>query len=103
MKTRLILGCVLVFASFGVFAGAATFSGATNDGINLSVTDTDAAATDVIVLSSTLKVPGSKKDLLIAEVGDEAVNVMRLVKKSLDPSNIFNPGKVFDLERRNRH
>jgi hypothetical protein len=65
MKTRLILGCILVFASFGAFAGASTFSGATNDGINLSVTDLETAEVGVTVLESTLKVPGSKKDLLI--------------------------------------
>ncbi len=44
-----------------------------------------------------------KKDLLIAEVGEEAVNVMRLVKKSLDPANLFNPGKIFDLKQANKH
>jgi len=34
-----------------------------------------------------------KMDFLIAEHG-EAVSVMRMIKKSLDPDNIMNPGKI---------
>lgn len=37
-----------------------------------------------------------KKHYLERELG-EAVDVMRLVKQALDPSNIMNPGKVLDL------
>ena len=35
-----------------------------------------------------------KIDYLIEELGD-SVNIMHAIKKSLDPDNIFNPGKIF--------
>ncbi|XP_072013138.1 probable D-lactate dehydrogenase, mitochondrial isoform X3 [Amphiura filiformis] len=35
-----------------------------------------------------------KRHFLIEEVGDATVDVMRLVKKALDPHNLMNPGKV---------
>ena len=35
-----------------------------------------------------------KQDWLLAELG-EAVDVMRLLKRTLDPADLFNPGKVF--------
>ena len=34
-----------------------------------------------------------KIDFLTAEHG-EAVSLMRMIKKSLDPDNIMNPGKI---------
>jgi len=37
-----------------------------------------------------------KQDWLVAELGD-AVDVMRTLKRALDPANLFNPGKVFSL------
>lgn len=54
-------------ASAGAFAvPASTFSSAVNGGLDLSVIATNAAAADkATVLSSVLKVPGAKKDLLI--------------------------------------
>lgn len=37
-----------------------------------------------------------KQDWLVAELGD-AVEVMRLLKRTLDPKDLFNPGKIFAL------
>ncbi len=36
-----------------------------------------------------------KREFLEAEVGAEALAVMRSVKASLDPKGILNPGKIF--------
>ena len=38
-----------------------------------------------------------KKSYLERELGGEAVDVMRAVKRALDPQNILNPGKIFSL------
>jgi D-lactate dehydrogenase (cytochrome) len=38
-----------------------------------------------------------KKKYLAAEHG-EALDVMRAVKRALDPENRMNPGKIFDLD-----
>ena len=38
-----------------------------------------------------------KKGYLIAEHGEDAVDVMRAIKRALDPAGIMNPGKIFDL------
>jgi D-lactate dehydrogenase (cytochrome) len=35
---------------------------------------------------------------LAQELG-EAVDVMRAVKQAIDPQNIMNPGKIFDLPK----
>ncbi len=37
-----------------------------------------------------------KRDLLVDEAGD-AVTIMAKIKQALDPDNILNPGKMFDL------
>ena len=37
-----------------------------------------------------------KQDALIEELGD-AVDLMRVIKQALDPQNLFNPGKIFEL------
>jgi D-lactate dehydrogenase (cytochrome) len=37
-----------------------------------------------------------KQDWLVAELG-EAVDMMRAVKRALDPKDLFNPGKIFAL------
>ena len=38
-----------------------------------------------------------KIDFLVTETGDGAVNMMRTIKRALDPKNILNPGKIFSL------
>jgi D-lactate dehydrogenase (cytochrome) len=38
-----------------------------------------------------------KMDFLVTETGSGAVNMMRTIKKALDPDNILNPGKIFLL------
>jgi len=38
-----------------------------------------------------------KKAYLLEEHGADAVQTMRLIKRALDPKNIMNPGKIFDL------
>ena len=37
-----------------------------------------------------------KQDWLVAELGD-AVDLMRSIKRALDPKDLFNPGKIFSL------
>lgn len=37
-----------------------------------------------------------KQDWLVAELGD-AVELMRTIKRALDPKDLFNPGKIFSL------
>lgn len=38
-----------------------------------------------------------KKKYLIPEKGEEAVQLMKTLKRSLDPQNILNPGKIVDI------
>ncbi len=38
-----------------------------------------------------------KQDFLLDETGAGAVDMMRAVKRALDPHNILNPGKIFSL------
>jgi D-lactate dehydrogenase (cytochrome) len=37
-----------------------------------------------------------KQDWLVTELGD-AVDIMRTIKRAIDPKNLFNPGKIFSL------
>jgi D-lactate dehydrogenase (cytochrome) len=38
-----------------------------------------------------------KMNFLVAETGEGAVDMMRSIKRALDPHNIMNPGKIFSL------
>ena len=38
-----------------------------------------------------------KMDFLVTETGSGAVEMMRTIKRALDPKNIMNPGKIFTL------
>ena len=38
-----------------------------------------------------------KMDFLLTEAGTGAVEMMRTIKRALDPKNIMNPGKIFSL------
>jgi len=38
-----------------------------------------------------------KMEFLAAEMGDDALSVMRAIKHALDPGNLMNPGKVVDF------
>ena len=38
-----------------------------------------------------------KKKYLVAELGEGSVELMRTIKKALDPNNILNPGKIIDV------
>ncbi len=39
----------------------------------------------------------AKKPYLPAAIGDASLDTMRLLKRALDPHNLLNPGKIFDL------
>jgi len=39
----------------------------------------------------------AKKPFLKQQLGDSSYELLRLVKRSLDPQNLLNPGKIFDL------
>jgi len=38
-----------------------------------------------------------KMEFLVSETGQGAVDMMRAIKRALDPHNILNPGKIFLL------
>ncbi|MGN6376637.1 MAG: FAD-binding oxidoreductase, partial [Sphingomonas sp.] len=38
-----------------------------------------------------------KQQWLVEELGQDTIEVMRMVKRALDPQDLFNPGKIFAL------
>lgn len=40
-----------------------------------------------------------KQDWLVRELGEDTVDLMRTIKRALDPHDLFNPGKIFQLAR----
>jgi len=38
-----------------------------------------------------------KMGFLVDEAGAGAIDMMRMIKRALDPKNILNPGKIFAL------
>jgi hypothetical protein len=40
-----------------------------------------------------------KQKYLKAELGEEALDAMRALKKALDPQNVFNPGKIVSRQK----
>lgn len=41
-----------------------------------------------------------KKEYLVDELGENTVELMKTIKKAIDPLNILNPGKVSDRQLR---
>jgi len=62
--------CRLIFASFGVLLMLST-SGTGEHGVGVG-----------------------KTQYLVEELGDGTVELMKIVKRAVDPLNLFNPGKV---------
>lgn len=40
-----------------------------------------------------------KKEYLIKELGPDTIDIMRSVKRALDPHWLMNPGKIFEYSR----
>lgn len=40
-----------------------------------------------------------KKESLLQELGPDTIDVMRMIKKALDPYWLMNPGKIFSATR----
>ncbi|KAG6850601.1 hypothetical protein H0H93_011269 [Arthromyces matolae] len=43
-----------------------------------------------------------KKEYLTEELGENTVDLMRVVKRAIDPDNLFNPGKLYPDETKQR-
>src|SRR5258708_38957228 len=39
-----------------------------------------------------------KKEYLIDELGQNTVDLMKSIKRAIDPKNIMNPGKILDID-----
>ncbi|WDK12784.1 glycolate oxidase [Colletotrichum graminicola] len=50
-----------------------------------------------VMMSRALEMEGTVSDCLVDELGDDAIDLMKTLKQSVDPKWIMNPGKVFDL------
>ncbi len=48
-------------------------------------------------LSGEHGIGSKRKKYMEKAVGNDALNYMRAIKKAVDPNNILNPGKIFDL------
>ncbi len=75
---------------------------------NIMVDEDDAGKAEAAVreiFDATLRLGGSisgehgigitKKDFLPLEISADGINVMKKIKRALDPNNILNPGKIF--------
>jgi glycolate oxidase len=60
----------------------------------------DAIVTRTLELGGTITgehgVGIAKKPWLRQQVGDSSLDLMRTIKRALDPNGLLNPGKIFD-------
>jgi glycolate oxidase len=47
--------------------------------------------------SCTLGIGSKRKEFMHLVASDAELELMRRIKRALDPNNIMNPGKIFDL------
>ena len=75
--------------------GCAPSSGATE--VLRQELTTDADTLQQLLVSESLQRSNRGRVLLVDEAGVGAVDLMRQIKRALDPQNIMNPGKIFVL------
>ena len=44
-----------------------------------------------------------KKEYLVEELGPGTVELMKTIKRTLDPHNLFNPGKLYPDRPKSKH